>query len=138
MTLPEYDPLAPIEAALDDEGLLFRREDDDEAMRISFKSEGDRYFIIAYRDDAEFLMLGSGWALPTQAPLERAFAIANGLNARKKLVKTAIWEEDRDALFTVELCLSSYDDFGDHLVRLLEALRDTTADFFVELRGGEV
>jgi hypothetical protein len=131
---PQDDPLEPIEAALDDEGLLYLREDDDEALRLSFKSEGDRYFVIAYRDDAEFLMLGSGWALPPEIALDRAYAIANGLNARKKFVKTAIWEEDRDVLFTIELCLSSYDDFSDHVVRLLEAIRDTTADFFNALR----
>lgn len=131
---PVDDPLAPIEAALDDEGLFYQREDDDDAMRLSFKSEGDRYFVIAYRDDAEFLMIGSGWALPVEIPLERAYAIANGLNARKKFVKTALWEDDRDVLFTIELCLSSYDDFGDHFLRLLEAIRDTTADFFAALR----
>ena len=135
---PVDDPLEPIEAALDDEGLLFQRDDDDEAMRISFKSEGDRYFVIAYRDDAEFLMVGSGWALSPEIPLDRAYAIANNLNARKKFVKTAIWEDDRDVLFTIELCLSSFDDFGDHLVRLLEAIRDTAADFFDALRRGEV
>jgi hypothetical protein len=131
---PQDDPLEPIEAALDDEGLLYHREDDDDALRLSFKSEGDRYFVIAYRDDAEFLMLGSGWGLPAHVSLERAYALANELNARKKFVKTAIWEEDRDVLFTVELCLMSFDEFGEHLLRLLEALRDTTADFFNALR----
>jgi hypothetical protein len=130
----ERDPLEPIEAALDAEGLFYTRDDDNEALRLAFKSEGDRYFIVAYRDDAEFLMLGSGWSLPADASMSRMLAVANGLNARKKFVKTAVWEEELDVLFTIELCLPSYEDFGDQFVRLLDALRDTAADFFSELR----
>ncbi len=128
------DRLEPIEAALDAEGLFYTREDDAEALRVAFKSEGDRFFIVSYRDDAEFLMMGSGWSLGRATDLERAMEIANRTNARKKFVKTAVWQEEHDVLFTVELCYASYQDFPQHFVRLLGALRETTADFFSELR----
>ena len=128
------DRLEPVEAALDAEGLFYTREDDDEALRLAFKSEGDRYFIVSYRDDAEFLMLGSGWSLGPDTDLGRAMAIANRTNARKKFVKTAVWQEEHDVLFTVELCYATYEDFTQHFVRLLGALRETTTDFFSELR----
>ena len=104
------DHLGPIESAIEDEGLLLARDNDDEALRITFKSEGDRYFVVGYRDDPNFVMIGSGWALPVDTSIEEATEVANALNVRKKFVKTAIWEEERDALFTVELCVSDAEE----------------------------
>lgn len=130
----DSDHLAPIEASIDDEGLLFTRDNDDDALRITFKSEGDRYFVVGYRDDPNFVMIGSGWALPADVPLQRASLAANALNVRKKFVKSAIWEEERDALFTVELCVSDAEEIHPHFGRLLDALRDTAVEFFNELR----
>lgn len=128
------DHLKPIEAAIDDEGLFFTRDNDDEALRITFKSEGDRYFVVGYRDDPNFVMIGSGWALPADVELPDAGAAANALNVRKKFVKTAIWEEERDALFTVELCVAGAEEIHPHFGRLLDALRDTAIEFFGSLR----
>lgn len=127
------DFLTPIEAALDDEGLFFTRDDDDDALRVAFKSEGDRYFAVSYRDDPNFVMVGSGWALPVDVDVERAAAVANALNVRKKFVKTAIWEDEQDALFTVELCVESAEEVRPHFGRLLDVLRDTAAEFFDDL-----
>lgn len=127
------DPLLAVEGALDAEGLFYEREDDDDALRLSFKSEGDRYFAVAYRDDSDFLMLGSGWTLPAEVTNERALEIANRMNARKKFVKTALWESERDVLFTVELGLAPPEDFTELFVRLLDALRDTAQEFFAAL-----
>jgi len=129
------DALTPVESALDDEGLFFSRDDDEEALRIAFKSEGDRYFVVAYRDDPNFLMIGSGWALPADVEPHVALEIANVLNVRKKFVKTALWEDERDVLFTVELCVESAQEVQPHFGRLLDVLRDTAAEFFEELRG---
>lgn len=132
--MSDADHLAPVETAIDDEGLFFTRDNDDEALRITFKSEGDRYFVVGYRDDPNFVMLGSGWALPADVEMAAARTAANVLNVRKKFVKTAIWEEERDALFTVELCVESAAEIQPHFGRLLDALRDTAAEFFGELR----
>jgi hypothetical protein len=132
--LNDSDHLAPIETSIDDEGLLFARDNDDDALRITFKSEGDRYFVVGYRDDPNFVMIGSGWALPADVSLQRASLAANALNVRKKFVKSAIWEEERDALFTVELCVSDAEEIHPHFGRLLDALRDTAVEFFSELR----
>ena len=131
------DHLQPLEAAIEEEGLLFTRDNDDEALRITFKSEGDRYFAVGYRDDPNFVMIGSGWALPPETELGEASAVANSLNVRKKFVKTAIWEEERDALFTVELCVNESDEIRPHFGRLLDALRDTATEFFTRLRSDE-
>jgi hypothetical protein len=131
------DHLLPLEEAIADEGLLYTRDDDDEALRITFKSEGDRYFIVGYRDDPNFVMIGSGWALAPELPLREASLAANALNVRKKFVKTAIWEEEHDALFTVELCVTDAEEIRPHFGRLLDALRDTAVEFFSELHGGE-
>ena len=131
------DHLKPLEGAIEDEGLLFTRDNDDEALRITFKSEGDRYFAVGYRDDPNFVMIGSGWALPADVELDDATEIANALNVRKKFVKTAIWEEERDALFTVELCVSDSEEIRPHFGRLLDALRDTATEFFTALREDE-
>jgi hypothetical protein len=131
------DHLQPLEAAIEEEGLLFTRDNDDEALRITFKSEGDRYFAVGYRDDPNFVMIGSGWALPPETELGEATAVANSLNVRKKFVKTAIWEEERDALFTVELCVNESDEIRPHFGRLLDALRDTATEFFARLRDDE-
>jgi Putative bacterial sensory transduction regulator len=131
------DHLSPIESAIDDEGLIFTRDDDDEALRITFKSEGDRYFVVGYRDDTNFVMIGSGWALPSEIDLTAAVAVANALNVRKKFVKTAIWEDERDALFTVELCVENTEEIRPHFGRLLDALRDTAAEFFSAVGNGE-
>jgi len=128
------DQLIALEGALDDEGLLFTRDDDEDAFRIAFKSEGDRYFIVSYRDDPNFVMIGSGWALPTEIELADANDVANALNVRKKFVKTAVWEDERDVLFTVELCVTSTDEVRPHFGRLLDVLRDTAVEFFEELR----
>lgn len=135
MTQPasEGDHLTPLESAIDDEGLFFTRDNDDEALRITFKSEGDRYFVVGYRDDPNFVMIGSGWALPAEVDLQAAHATANALNVRKKFVKAAIWEEERDALFTVELCVETAAEIRPHFGRLLDALRDTAVEFFSEL-----
>ncbi len=133
----DVDVLEPLEVALDDEGLLFTREDDEDAMRIAFKCEGDRYFAVSYRDDPTFVMLGSGWSLPEDLALDRPIEIANGLNVRKKFVKTAIWEEERDVLFTVELCVTSAEEIRPHFARLLDVLRDTAGEFFSALGPGE-
>jgi|SRR5579875_1156441 hypothetical protein len=124
-----------IERALDAEGLFATREDDEETFRISFKSEGDRYFAVAYRNDPQFVMIGSGWALAPDVDILRAVQTANMLNARKKFVKTAIWEDERDALFTVELCYDEGYDLESAFPRLLDALRETTVEFFSALRG---
>jgi hypothetical protein len=129
----DADHLAPIE----EEGLLFTRDDDDEALRITFKSEGDRYFVVGYRDDPNFVMIGSGWALAPDVDVPSAVAIANALNVRKKFVKTAIWEEESDALFTVELCVEDADEIRPHFGRLLDALRDTATEFFSALGHDE-
>ncbi|HTU81241.1 MAG TPA: YbjN domain-containing protein, partial [Candidatus Acidoferrales bacterium] len=123
--------------AIEEEGLIFTRDNDEEALRITFKSEGDRYFAVAYRDDPNFVMLGSGWALPHEVELSDAVDVANGLNVRKKFVKTAIWEEERDALFTIELCVNQADEIRGHFGRLLDALRDTASEFFAALRDDE-
>lgn len=131
------DPLRAIEAALDDEGLFFTRDDDDEAFRVAFKSEGDRYFVVCYRDDPNFVMIGSGWALPSEIDLLDALDIANVLNVRKKFVKTALWEDERDVLFTVELCVGSVEEICPNFGRLLDVLRDTAAEFFEELGDDE-
>jgi hypothetical protein len=131
------DHLSPIESAIDDEGLIFTRDDDEEALRITFKSEGDRYFVVGYRDDANFVMIGSGWALPKEVDLTAAVSVANALNVRKKFVKTAIWEEEHDALFTIELCVESAEEIRPHFGRLLDALRDTAAEFFTAVGNGE-
>jgi hypothetical protein len=128
------DPLVPIEQALEDEGLLFSRDDDEDAFRIAFKSEGDRYFVVSYRDDPNFVMIGSGWALPASIDADDAFDVANILNVRKKFVKTALWEDERDVLFTVELCVESTEEVRPHFGRLLDVLRDTAAEFFEQLR----
>lgn len=128
------DPLAPLEQALEDEGLLFTRDDDEDAFRIAFKSEGDRYFVVSYRDDPNFVMIGSGWALPNSVETEDAFDVANLLNVRKKFVKTALWEDERDVLFTIELCVESTEEVAPHFGRLLDVLRDTAAEFFEHLR----
>ena len=120
--------------ALEDEGLLFTRDNDEEALRITFKSEGDRYFVVAYRDDPNFVMIGSGWALPADVELNDAVAVANALNVRKKFVKTAIWEEERDALFTVELVRERRRGNPAALRPPPRRLRDTAAEFFDELR----
>jgi hypothetical protein len=130
----DADHLRPIETAIDDEGLFYARDNDDEALRITFKSEGDRYFVVGYRDDPNFVMIGSGWALPSDITLREAGAAANALNVRKKFVKTAIWEEERDALFTVELCVDDSEEIHPHFGRLLDALRDTAIEFFGSLR----
>ena len=132
--MSDGDHLQPVETAIDDEGLFFTRDNDDEALRITFKSEGDRYFVVGYRDDPNFVMLGSGWALPAGVDMASARAAANALNVRKKFVKTAIWEEERDALFTVELCVENAAEMQPHFGRLLDALRDTAVEFFGELR----
>lgn len=131
------DPLAAIETALDDEGLFFTRDDDEDAYRVAFKSEGDRYFVVSYRDDPNFLMVGSGWALPAEIEILDALDVANALNVRKKFVKAALWEEERDVLFTVELCVNDADEVRPHFGRLLDVLRDTAAEFFEELRDEE-
>lgn len=128
------DPLTPLEQALEDEGLLFSRDDDDDALRIAFKSEGDRYFVVSYRDDPNFVMIGSGWALPGTIEPEEALDVANLLNVRKKFVKTALWEDERDVLFTIELCVDSAEEVRPHFGRLLDVLRDTAAEFFEQLR----
>lgn len=128
------DLLKPMEAALEDEGLFFTREDDEDAFRIAFKNEGDRYFVVGYRDDPNFVMIGSGWALPIDVDLIDAMDIANSLNVRKKFVKTAVWEEERDVLFTVELCVTDADEARPNFGRLLDVLRDTADEFFEELR----
>lgn len=128
------DALTPIEAALEDEGLFFTRDDDEEAFRIAFKSEGDRYFVVAYRDDPNFVMVGSGWSLPAEIDAVDAQDVANVLNVRKKFVKTALWEDERDVLFTVELCVNSASEVRPHFGRLLDVLRDTASEFFDELR----
>ncbi len=132
--MDDTDHLGPIESAIEDEGLLLARDNDDEALRITFKSEGDRYFVVGYRDDPNFVMIGSGWALPAEASIEVATEVANALNVRKKFVKTAIWEEERDALFTVELCVSNAEEVRPNFGRLLDVLRDTAAEFFHDLR----
>lgn len=131
------DPLTPVETALDDEGLFFTRDDDEDAFRVAFKSEGDRYFVVSYRDDPNFLMIGSGWALPGDVDSARAMDVANVLNVRKKFVKTALWEDERDVLFTVELCVNDAEEMRGHFGRLLDVLRDTAAEFFEELRAEE-
>ena len=131
------DSLTAIEQALDDEGLYFTRDDDEEAYRIAFKSEGDRYFVVAYRDDPNFLMIGSGWSLPQEIDTVDAMDVANVLNVRKKFVKTALWEDERDVLFTVELCVNEPSEVRPHFGRLLDVLRDTAAEFFDELRDTE-
>ena len=133
----ENDHLAPIEAAIDEEGLLFTRDDDDEALRITFKSEGDRYFVVGYRDDPNFVMVGSGWALASDSDFKQAVSIANALNVRKKFVKTAIWEEECDALFTIELCIEDAEEVRPNFGRLLDALRDTATEFFAALGHDE-
>ena len=128
------DPLTPVEHALEEEGLLFTRDDDDDAFRIAFKSEGDRYFVVSYRDDPSFVMLGSGWALPSTVDAGEALDVANLLNVRKKFVKTALWEDERDVLFTIELCVDTTEEMRPHFGRLLDVLRDTAAEFFEQLR----
>ncbi|HKE36871.1 MAG TPA: YbjN domain-containing protein [Candidatus Baltobacteraceae bacterium] len=131
------DHLSPIEGAIEEEGLLFTRDDDDEALRITFKSEGDRYFVVGYRDDPNFVMIGSGWALPSDSDFANAVSIANALNVRKKFVKTAIWEEECDALFTIELCIEDAEEVRPNFGRLLDALRDTATEFFAALGHDE-
>jgi hypothetical protein len=131
------DVLTPIEIALEDEGLFFTRDDDEEAFRVAFKSEGDRYFVVAYRDDPNFLMIGSGWAIPADIDTLDAMDVANVLNVRKKFVKAALWEDERDVLFTVELCVGSPQEVRPFFGRLLDVLRDTAAEFFDELRNDE-
>lgn len=129
------DNLAPLETALEEEGLFSTRDDDENTSRIAFKSEGDQYFIVSYRDDPNFVMIGSGWSLPPNVPSERVMRVANYLNARKKLVKIALWEQENDVLFTVELCVVTPEEIRPHFGRILDALRDTAAEFFAELRA---
>ncbi|MGH7736637.1 MAG: YbjN domain-containing protein [Candidatus Tyrphobacter sp.] len=129
------DRLAPLELAIEEEGLFSARDDDDDALRIAFKSEGERYFVLSYRDDPSFLMIGSGWSLPEGVDAQRALHLMNALNARKKFVKTALWEEENDVLFTVELCVVTPEEVRPHFGRLLDVLRDTAAEFFAELRA---
>jgi hypothetical protein len=133
----ENDPLNPIEMALEDEGLYFTRDDDEDAYRVAFKSEGDRYFVVSYRDDPTFVMLGSGWALPAGVESGDAIEIANRLNVRKKFVKTALWQEESDVLFTIELCVNSSEEIRPNFGRLLNVLRDSAVEFFEALRDNE-
>lgn len=129
------DRLAPLELALEEEGLFSTRDDDDDALRIAFKSEGDRYFVVSYRDDPNFVMIGSGWSLPEGSDRERVMRIVNALNARKKFVKVALWEDESDVLFTVELCVVTPEEVRPHFGRLLDVLRDSATEFFAELRS---
>ena len=129
------DPLHALESAIDEEGLLFTRDDDEEAYRVAFKSEGDRYFIVTYREDPNFLMIGAGWAIPAEFDLDDAMDVANVLNVRKKFVKTALWEDERDVLFTIELCVNDAADIAPFFGRLLDVLRDTAEEFFEILRS---
>jgi hypothetical protein len=130
----DADRLAPLEVALAEEGLFSTRDDDENAFRIAFKSEGDRYFIVSYRDDPNFVMIGSGWSLPPDVPAEHVMRAANHLNARKKFVKIALWEQENDVLFTVELCVLTPEQIRPHFGRILDALRDSATEFFAELR----
>jgi hypothetical protein len=79
-------------------------------------------------------MIGSGWALPSPVDVSHALAIANALNVRKKFVKSALWEEEHDVLFTVELCTDDAETVRPNFGRLLDVLRDTADEFFAELR----
>jgi hypothetical protein len=49
-------------------------------------------------------------------------------------VKTALWEEESDVLFTVELCVNTTGEVRPHFGRLLNVLRDTASEFFDQLR----
>jgi len=131
------DNLTPLEEALTDEGLYFERDDDEDALRIAFKSEGERYFVVSYRDDPTFVMLGSGWALPSHSDVDDAVDIANELNVRKKFVKSAVWSDQRDVLFTIELCVTSTEEVRPHFGRLLDVLRDSATEFFNDLQINE-
>ncbi len=122
------------EVALDEEGLVHEREDDDQTFRVTFKSEGDRYFVVVYRNDPQFAMVGTGWAIADGVDLANAIALANVLNARKKFVKVAVWEEQRDVLFTVELPMDDGSEIGETLSRILDALRDCVGEFFAGIR----
>ncbi|MHB8461332.1 MAG: YbjN domain-containing protein [Vulcanimicrobiaceae bacterium] len=122
------------EVALDEEGLVHEREDDDQTFRLTFKSEGDRYFVVVYRNDSQFAMVGTGWAIADGVDLAHAVALANILNARKKFVKVAVWEEQRDVLFTVELPMDEGAEIGETLSRILDALRDCVGEFFAGIR----
>lgn len=123
------------EGALDEEGLVHLREDDEQTYRLTFKSEGDRYFVVVYRNDPQFAMVGTGWALAENVDLSDALALANVLNARKKFVKVAVWEEQRDVLFTVELPMGEGAEIGETLSRILDALRDCVGEYFAGLRS---
>lgn len=131
------DHLTPMEEVIGDEGLFCERDDDEDALRITFKSEGERYFVVGYRDDPTFLMLGSGWALPSHTDVDDAVDIANELNVRKKFVKVAVWSEPRDVLFTIELCVMSAEEVRPHFGRLLDVLRDSATEFFNDLETNE-
>ncbi len=122
------------EVALDEEGLVHEREDDDQTFRVTFKSEGDRYVVVVYRNDPQFAMVGTGWAIADGVDLANAIALANVLNARKKFVKVAVWEEQRDVLFTVELPMDDGSEIGETLSRILDALRDCVGEFFAGIR----
>ena len=122
------------EVALDEEGLVHEREDDDQTFRLTFKSEGDRYFVVVYRNDPQFAMVGTGWAIADGVDLANAVALANILNARKKFVKVAVWEDQRDVLFTVELPMDEGSEIGETLSRILDALRDCVGEFFAGIR----
>ena len=104
---------------------------------VSFKVEGQPFELQSFDADDGYARLVLGFALPADAPIQRALPAANARNAAAKAVKTTLYPERGFVLFTVEQLFDDPMRLQPVLQRCIGAARGTADEFFGELRKPE-
>jgi hypothetical protein len=128
---------------LKEEGYVPKIDDDDDDGDITFKFEGDRYFIPVDEKDLKYFRMYAVWKWECKDDGERTklFKAASDTNLELKLVKTSIGGEyGKETVITIiETLLNNEEDFKVNLSRWLAALKEAIDTFgeLLEKEDGE-
>ena|ERR1700757_2607811 len=105
----------------------------DETGDLFFKFEGRTHFILIDDKDDEFFQIAflNFWRIEDNDELVRAFKAANEASRDTKVVKVVVREDGKNVIASVEMFITSPEDFSRSLKRSLSAIR-YAADHFAD------
>lgn len=111
------------------EGLLVEAGSDG---RLRFKYEGDRYELLTYADDLQYVGISATYKIPDGVRRPRTLAAANYFTRRSKVVKVYVIP-DRGVTIAAEVFTQDPERLTAVVPRLLRLVQAVASEYFTTL-----
>lgn len=117
---------------IEGEGLIVGRFPDD-ARRLWFRYEGDRYQLFTYDDDSDFVGISATYSIPKGISRAVALRETNEFSRKMKVVKATI-DADRGVVIGAETFVSEPEVLRPIFLRLVSNIDYTSGNLYRRFR----